>query len=313
MSRVLFYALGGGFGHLTRTRNLVLELTQDQALECVVVCPERSRSVLGEFATCLTIGDIGRTALRSWFVQQLDVFSPDLVVIDTFPRGVLGELELPSKQKRVLVTRWVKPEYYNALPVRQALADFDQICWTEPRSDRHFPGLDCEPITSATPLLSRERARDVLGVDERTTVIGLGSGDVVEQRRTWRRLQEIGDKIGWNICWFSRELGTDHPEVASLLKGADLAVSAAGYNSYYEIARAQVPVLFIPQQRKTDDQTRRAQGRFWSAVGAPTRVYRPGDDLQESLMELLNTEVRLTERREPRGRQQVVEIIKSLL
>jgi hypothetical protein len=45
---------------------------------------------------------------------------------------------------------------------------------------------------------------------------------------------------------------------AETLGGFDLAVCAAGYNSYYELMLAGVPTIFLPQEKVADEQDRRA-------------------------------------------------------
>jgi hypothetical protein len=57
------------------------------------------------------------------------------------------------------------------------------------------------------------------------------------------------------------------PGLAKLLRGIDLAVSAVGFNTAHELMSAQVPTLFVPQEKVADDQSARAH-RFAEAGAA---------------------------------------------
>ena len=59
----------------------------------------------------------------------------------------------------------------------------------------------------------------------------------------------FGPRIAWQT-----QTGT-----AELLGGCDLAVCAAGYNSYNELMLAGVPTIFLPQEKVADEQDRRAE------------------------------------------------------
>jgi UDP-N-acetylglucosamine:LPS N-acetylglucosamine transferase len=106
-------------------------------------------------------------------------------------------------------------------------------------------------------------------------------------------------------------LGTAHEHLAQNLGAADAVISAAGYNSYYEIASVGVPVLWLPQKRLTDDQFRRAQGEFpFSHQGAQRVATRP-DALRSCLDTLLWSSAVAGQR--PQGRGQVVDILQKHL
>ncbi len=312
--RILFYALGGGFGHVTRACHLAGEMGR-RGIRTLVLCPDRCRSHVERTSPCQATANLERSQLALWFQRRLVEFEPDLLVMDTFPRGVLGEVVTPPGLAKLLVTRWVAPDYYRKPVVRKALQEFDEICWTEPRSDLSFPGLDCEPVMSMTAPLGRVAARLTMGADERPLILGMGSGEDSDQRKILHRLKRLGRLQQWDVRWFSRELGTYVEDLASLLKGADVIVSAAGYNSYYEIARAGVPVLFLPQQRTVDDQMKRARGVFGFSGRGEVRVHRSDQGWEASLLELMDrrTASRVADCPAPRGRDQVADVMSALL
>lgn len=309
MSRVLFYAMGGGFGHLTRTRHLLSELRRRTPVESLVLCPRRAVGWVQRFSWAAGIDKVSRTELGSWVAAQTLAFRPDLLVVDTFPRGVLGELEVPAGLPRVLVARWGDPRFYLHPPVRRALESYSEVCWTEPRPHSQLPGQDCGPVLDEEEPLSREQARQLWPQPwGRPLVLGLGSGPAKAQQALVEQLRQAGlDSV--DIHWCSRELGTSRPELGRLLRAADVVVTASGYNSYYEVARAQVPALWTPQSRLVDNQRLRAEGAFPFAHRGPQKILEPGQELAPILSSLLEAGPTSSPWEAPRGREQVGDVL----
>lgn len=305
--------MGGGFGHLTRTCHLLGELHRRTPIESLVLCPGRALAWVQRFSPAAAIGKVGKTELGSWVAAQILAFRPDLLVVDTFPRGVLGELEFPAGLSSVLVARWGDPRFYLHPPIRRSLDSYRAICWTEPRPHSQLPGLDCEPVVDEKEPLSRGQARELWPQQgERPLVLGLGSGPAKAQQALVKRLRQAG-RGALDICWCSRELGTSRPQVGRLLRAADVVVTAPGYNSYYEVARAQVPVLWIPQPRLIDNQRLRAEGAFPFAHRGPQRILEPGQKLAPVLFSLLEAGPSSCPWEAPRGREQVGEVLNRQL
>lgn len=306
MNRVLFYALGGGHGHLTRTSHLVKEL-QARRPECstLVLCPGRAEPFARQFSSCASTDDIGRAGLSAWVRRQIETFQPDLMVVDTFPRGVLGEFDLPLSLPRVLITRWVDPRYYQHPEVYRGLQQYQHVLWTEPIPMQGLPGQQLSPIMAAEAPLPRQTAREALGAGENPLVLGIGSGSLQVQLQLSSQLRELCQRNGWNLRWHSWEMDCSVQGLGQMLKGADLVVTAAGYNSFYELLRAGVPAVLIPQERKIDDQFRRARGGLGIALQAAHRVNPT--DLETALGDLIGSgQVRGVE---TCGRVQVVDIL----
>jgi len=184
----------------------------------------------------LTVHAAPREGLGAWVKAHLG--QPRLLVVDVFPRGVLGELatDLP----RVLVTRWTKPPFYQGLS--EALQGFTDILWTEPPQSPR--GARVEPILAVeVEELSDGPARGWLA---------LPSGPPEEQDGLRGLLRRLRPDCQW---------GCEFP-AGRRLREFELIICAAGYQSYYEVVQAGVPVIFCPQPRLYDDQLARAQGRL---------------------------------------------------
>lgn len=266
--------MGGGHGHVTRTLNLVRHARNRGSVEALVLCPSRCL-VLGEpMVEMQTTDPTDRASLALRVARALECFRPDLLVVDTFPRGILGEMGSFSGLPKILVTRWVNPAYYNRAGVADTLSDFSSIFWTERKPSSQLPGDSVEPIVDPRPLLSRQDARHHLGLPgDRPVILAIGTGPAKAQTRLLSVLEQVGElRREWCLCWYSQQLGNHQLDLGLSLKAADVVVSAAGYNAYYEIVRAGVPVLFLPQERKVDNQFLRARGECGFRPAGRVRV-----------------------------------------
>jgi UDP-N-acetylglucosamine--N-acetylmuramyl-(pentapeptide) pyrophosphoryl-undecaprenol N-acetylglucosamine transferase len=284
--RVLAYAINGrGMGHLTRqlailrwirrlgaTLNVRVEpwvLTSSEADTLArregfpsIKIPSKSmmRDAGLEPARYLAVA-------RGWVLQAVTTLQPDVLVVDTFPAGSFGELAaaLELVPKRVLVRRAMKPEAEKEAAMSALLPLYDKVI---------VPDEDRAPILlrERPELLSRDDARAALGVPEgaRACWVALGGGGDPTTAGVLPRLVDAVRGAGWHaivaagplyqgperrgpgVTWLDRYAS------AELVRGADVAVSAGGYNSVHELRFAGIPTVFLPQEKLADDQAARA-------------------------------------------------------
>ncbi len=286
--RCVAYAMGGGRGHQTRARNLHRALKRlEPAVQTFLCVPEDRVAQVEPGLTMLVPPSREPKALTDWIATILERYRPHLFLVDTFPRGVLGEMSgLRFKAPSVLITRWVAPAYYQHPPVRRALESFEAVFWTEPKSDPSFPGELTEPVVDDRPVLSRAEARQALGVGENPLILALPWTEGLPWRRSEESLRALCSRRGWEL----RVAGTGSPYDFSradrYLSGADLVLSASGYNAYYEVTKHHRPALWVPQPRKTDDQALRASGAFDFRNTAPQGICQgePTETQMEALL-----------------------------
>ncbi|MHB2015679.1 MAG: glycosyltransferase [Candidatus Xenobia bacterium] len=217
---------------------------------------------------------------KQWVWHSLGLLRPDILVVDTFPRGSFGELlnALDLARHRAFIYRPVKPEFGLAAEFQAMLPLYDTILVPEREADVVVPAEAQSRVVRLGPvmrrergeLLSREEARRLLGVPEDVPLVYVsagGGGDAGAERH----LHSVCDALegmhllvaagplyrgrpryGPRITWVS------HGEVVEVLPACDVAVSAAGYNSFYELMAAGVPTVFLPQEKVADDQAARA-------------------------------------------------------
>ena len=90
--RLLCYALGGGLGHVTRTR-AVLEATGWDGDAVLLAAPDALPAAGGLELLAPDYDDAADpAALGRWVARAIAEQAPDALLVDAFPGGVLGEL-----------------------------------------------------------------------------------------------------------------------------------------------------------------------------------------------------------------------------
>jgi len=259
---ILYYALGGGHGHVLRGLAVLSRLGHGTLL---------GPSALAPWAAALGVAYVSPPAAgaREWFAACP---APALLVVDVFPRGVVAELTplLERAPAAWLVARRVREDYYLHPPVRATLESrYERVLWCETPppalADLAVDATPLPPILLRPRALDRAEARRRLGVTPgEPLILALGSGDPERQRLLCRLLVKIAARRGAALRFVSSELEAAPPVVAlfpaaAWLDAADVVVTAAGYHAVHETALAGVPTVLVPQARAYDDQRWRAR------------------------------------------------------
>ena len=258
--RVLYYALGGGRGHATRSRTLAGWFPVGSEIHFVL--PAR----LAAWSQGLQAHLVEPGQLAQQVEQLLCRLRPDLLVVDTFPRGLLGELaEVDFACPAWLVARWLKPAYAARTDVMAALERYEKILCVELTPWER--GLEIGPVVSppASPAGPVEP-------------LWLGSGPLPEQ-------QELHNFLLGRATLVAPQLGLARDDVGQLLAAAPLVISAGGYNAYHEIVQAGTPVIFWPQERLYDDQAVRVAGHLGPRPRGWVRCVRDREGLEAAWRE----------------------------
>jgi hypothetical protein len=288
------YALGGGLGHLTRAAALArAACARGHAVELLTNSPFAPglplEALLGPRATVHRLdarADKAATvaAVAAWLSGPTDV-----LVVDTFPRGLGGELVdlLPAvRAPRVLVHRDLNPVYVERFDVARAVDAYDALLVPgedapfahHPRATRTPPWL----LLDADAVLSQEDARRRLGLDDgdsRPLVAVVGCGrpeEVAEAGDTARRLRESlrwWAAVEWLVPTGS---GGGRPVWPALevLRGVDVLVGAGGYNTVQEARATGTPLVARARPRLYDRQAPRLtrEERVEDAAALEARV-----------------------------------------
>lgn len=282
--RWLLYALGGGMGHLTRAVALGraarrcghhVEVVTNSAFAPGLAL----EAELGEGHVHRLAPELDKHAVRAAFERLLTQVGPDVLVVDTFPRGLGGELAslLPELEvRKVLVHRDLHPEYVERFGLARFVDTYDRLLVPgEPAPLAHHPRAVSTPpwlVREAGELLDASSARQALQVPADreevpvVAVLACGQPDEVEeyvglaellQRELGTRavvrllapcaLSSVPASVTWLRLW---------PALA-LMRGIDVLVGAGGYNTVQEARATGTPLVAFARPRLYDQQALR--------------------------------------------------------
>ena len=294
---ILATSNGIGMGHLTRASAVASEL-KDFANPIIIsmasgvvevpkianvnfeYVPGRDRKWMGRFEW--------DKYLRDRIVALIDETDAKIVSFDgvvPYP-GIIGIKSIRPKVKLVWVRRgfWQKTSQRYLLNLQSKMmdliitpGDFGQSYDKGPTAGRSDSTI-VKPISiyNRRASLDKVAARSLLGLDQTRPAVlvqlGIGEADLNAKMTAalkgliaWPDLQVVLTKepvisTGENLTPAGLDLKViRHFPLANVLNAFDAAICAAGYNSVHEELAANIPTLFIPNTRGTDNQAERAR------------------------------------------------------
>lgn len=281
----LYYAMGGGLGHLVRARafahtlgiegRMTILSSSDQADDQRVTGPLRVRRAPARL-------DRNPAGWRDWLGQLMVELRPEELILDTFPSGILGELagmELPANLRLQHVARLVRPE---------ALAEFSlpasplfETCyvvedlsaaqseWLAARTRRvvRLELID-PPCASPGDDAARQLAA-VIGARHAAfwLVVHSGPGEEVDELLCLADEMRSMEKAQVDLVVLTRvpvaavrarTFVYDLHPAALLFPQARRIISAGGFNTLRQAAPWRGIHTVLPFARRHDDQHRRA-------------------------------------------------------
>ena len=248
---ILYYAVGGGLGHLTRARRVLEALRLDATI--VTASPyARDQRVTGGHPVIEIPAHLERdpAAHRAW-MREL-VRSADRLIADTFPGGIQGELCGLEGLRLDYVARLLRwDEYRRAVP--DQLPHFDTTYVIEELTH------DVWSAAAALPLSKRRLCRRT-PKDGPTLIVHSGPGHEVEELIAYARDLDPHAQI---LVATQADVPNriDAYPVTHLFPTAKRIVSAAGFNVMLETEPFRHKHHVVPFPRRFDDQFLRAARR----------------------------------------------------
>lgn len=283
---ILYYALGGGLGHLTRSLSLIndLKLPLSSTILLRGASYAQTSHIPLEIKTlqvpkCLE-NDLPQ--YQNWLKEKLQEFHIQEVYLDAFPRGILGEWNFLNPSLRFFyIARFLKWKVYMPL-IQDTSWKFTKTFVVEDveESHQHFiqeQSQTWEPIQihgSAPPISKESQALiKTWQSSERPNWLIVHAGSAEETENLWLFAQDCskmegGNPYFWvlspfkNLSFASSSTRFIHLYPASpLFPYADRIISACGFNTMAQTKNFYQKHLFMPFPRKYDDQFRRARLR----------------------------------------------------
>ncbi len=287
--RCLYYAFGGGLGHATRAIALARQLRRMVGGDhYVLVNTPLAETLISAGEAGVSIEPLSPHAgagralefVASWF----DRLRPHLLIVDTFPRGLGGELavlllEWPGLPC-VLIGRVLPREYVERYELARMVGERYELAIAAGEASRLVQS--CGGITTA-PFLIRdwaelpsrqEAARILRSHGDRSVVLLVGSGTVEECREMHRLANELAGQWRSELpplrlacpegAWSERRdvphlAMIEHYPLMEVLPAVRLLIGGAGCNLVHESRAVGVPGLFVPRERKYDNQSGRLE------------------------------------------------------
>lgn len=275
----LIYALGGGLGHLSRSLALAraacrrghqvrIVSNSPHAKDLPLQGPAWEGIRLFPLDPALPPAEVGQVLER-----ELGNPGVNLLLVDTFPRGLGGELAslLPSwKGPKFLVHRDLNPRYVHRYQLASFVQHYDGLLVPgEAPPLRHFPhAVSTAPwlLFDADELPSPAQARAALGEPAshpgpRVGVVLSGREEEIEAmgRFAERLVSEVPARVLMLHPPSSQPQAKGRTvwPLLPLLPGLDVLVAAGGYNTVQEARATGTPLVAFARPRLYDRQHRR--------------------------------------------------------
>ena len=274
---ILYYAMGGGLGHLSRSLAILQELPKTLREQVRLLASSRHAALVRPSSPCpvdIVAGEIltSQRQYRCFLENYLQCYQIGVLVLDSFPFGIVGEwLDVGLSLPRLLIARSLKwRTYQERIDHRDGLFPQHALI-LEMLSEEYFRRLEQESLLTFlnAPIALwpwKESPSDgvvlrcrqtPLQVGDDASVLIVHSGNererrvlrqIARQKRPLEKIDEIFPECG--IYPAERTIGRYKTVVA-----------AAGYNMVAIASQAPPDQRFIlhPFPRRFDDQFLRLQ------------------------------------------------------
>lgn len=281
--RWCLYALGGGGGHLARAYALARaawrlghrsKILARGPLASFLAAPMRSEIARmgSEIEIDVMPTSVATSAAGTWVGGQLQGQPFDRLVVDSFPRGLVGEL-IPFlsqwPRRKFLVARHMNAGYAMKPEVLKAVQAYDHLLLPGEASvwQSHCRHTVTAPwfVRDAVEIDSRSSVCTSLGIEPRKRIaVFVGTGSLQEIDKLHALSLTAKERTPLHVVWLSPTDAASWPAM-NVLAAADVVVGSAGYNLVWECRALGVPLLCQVQHRLYDEQDKRIVAeQLWS-------------------------------------------------
>jgi hypothetical protein len=275
----IYYAPGGGLGHLTRARAVIHTLNL-QDVTIITSSPfADDKRVVGDIPVIRLFREFEHNpqGYRKWLASLFNHHKPTEIFIDTFPGGIVGEFcgfPFSEQVKLSYVARALRWDYYSAL-LNGSLPRFDMVYKVEqlPSAQDEFCLANSQALQFLNlidPFAGYEPEHWViedLGLDVNKLWLIVHSNSNAETSELLALANETAasETIKPQIVVVSPEppqVNVKHIDfypASGLFPVADRIFTGCGFNAMRQTEIYKDKHYFIPFVRPFDDQQRRAE------------------------------------------------------
>jgi hypothetical protein len=337
----LIYALGGGWGHLTRALTLGRRAAERHRVSILTNSPYAELIPPTFLPANLNIQSLDPTLNRDQIcrlvLERLGRLDYDCLIVDTFPRGLGGELvslleSLPARILRVLVHRDLAPAYVEAKAIAPFVSQTYPVVLVPGEGDwvplAHLPQVKHTApwlVCNGDELPSPEHCASILRISDRRNPVVLvcAAGQSSELEMFGRLTDQLAQAFPDVTvrCLTPSQPATCPPELwlfhypaLDCLFISDVVVGSAGYNTVAECEALGVPLVAIALERIYDRQALRLRRYGHAVLGIPEVDF--GCAAIATVQKLLNqqsSQVKRNRRHYRNGAMEAVTFIESHL
>lgn len=258
----LIYALGGGWGHLTRAIALARIAQRGRPLRILTNSPYAGIAVERDL-------DVVALDTRAGVVKEIAECAPECLIVDTFPRGIGGELiSTPKARATVLVHRDINPRYVESARLREIVAARYDLVLVPGAGEGSQLGNPPPAITTDPWLVRCAGELSHSAPIEGGSVLVCASGKPEELKWYGTVIAELLRlDCPAPVRCAAAECPPDCPKecwvrywpAIDLVASAAVVIGGAGYNTVAECLALGVPLVARPWPRMYDRQELRAQ------------------------------------------------------
>ncbi|NJO06749.1 MAG: hypothetical protein HC876_15195 [Chloroflexaceae bacterium] len=271
---IVYYALGGGLGHLTRARAVIHTLGLSEPVLLLTASPfGDDPRIVGNHAV-LRVPDTlstNRERFRDWLRATLHTVQPTAIYLDVFPAGICGEWDatlLPADVPVYLLARLLRwQRYVPRLPATPL--HFDTAYMLEPLQADHTAYLHTyarhiQPLSLIDPPAPMVPPVLLLPEDgPHWLIVHAGSDHETAELLAYARLRAAQHHVLprlWLVApqrpaWLPSVVGyLDCMPAQALFVQADMVISAGGFNIMRQMHPYQSHHAPLPFARAFDDQ-----------------------------------------------------------
>jgi hypothetical protein len=277
---VLYYAMGGGLGHLVRARAVLHTLRLERRAALLSASPHtKDARVVGDLPVYEPPGAIrdDTSAVAAWVVETITRLAPSELIVDAFPAGLLGELRLlRAPPPSTYVARLLRWSAYAPLALGSPLR-FTRALVLEDLHPAHAAftanaAAGVDPLTlvdppaptltaSLPPLPARFSLVVHAGADAEIAELVAYARDLAQRDAAAPEPVLVCRPGGRSSAIAGTSTVDLHPP-APLFAHATRIVTACGFNVMRQLAPFGPKHHFLPFARRYDDQyTRAARAR----------------------------------------------------